>query len=300
MKKDILSNTENKEIIRGGNNLHIGVVGLGNMGTAAVEAFVRTGVVDAATVMVSNRSEGDTKEKLAAKDISNEHLLIAENNDAVVRSSAIVFVALKQQKMKEEFERWRELHLLQEEQLIVSFAAGVTTKTMARWLGNDKQALARVMPNTPVASGRGVLGWYINGPASNDQRRELGNLLESIGTAIHVDDEEQIDLITALSGSGPAYFYRLAEEMIDFGIEQGFSADRANKIVRETLIGAAAHLDKTGKDLAQLRREITSPNGTTEAGMNTWDEVKTDEGVFAVADAAYQRSKAIGTMFEAE
>lgn len=154
--------------------------------------------------------------------------------------------------------------------LVLSVAAGVTSAQLDRWLGGDA-AVVRTMPNTPALLGAGVTGLYANARVDAQRRQRADALMRSAGTTVWLDDEARMDAVTAVSGSGPAYVFLLAEAMEDAGIAQGLSAADARALVQHTLLGAARMLIEDGAPPAELRRRVTSPGGTTQAAIETFE-----------------------------
>ncbi|EKQ63486.1 pyrroline-5-carboxylate reductase [Xanthomonas citri pv. malvacearum str. GSPB1386] len=153
--------------------------------------------------------------------------------------------------------------------LLVSIAAGITATQLQRWSGGDI-AVVRAMPNTPALLGAGVTGLYANARVSAAQRQQATQLLDSAGVTVWIDDEAQMDAVTAVSGSGPAYVFLLAEAMEAAAQAQGLPAATARTLVLQTLLGAARMLTESGEAPEVLRRRVTSPNGTTHAAIETF------------------------------
>ena len=152
----------------------------------------------------------------------------------------------------------------------VSVAAGITSTQMERWLGGDA-AVVRAMPNTPSMLGAGVTGLYANPKVDAQGRQRAEAVLATAGVTVWIDDEEQMDAVTAASGSAPAYIFLLAEAMEDAAISQGLPDDAARTLVLQTILGAARMLTESGESPAQLRRRVTSPGGTTHAAIETFE-----------------------------
>jgi pyrroline-5-carboxylate reductase len=159
---------------------------------------------------------------------------------------------------------------LDERALVISVAAGVTLATLRRCAG-EGPAVLRTMPNTPAAIGRGAVAAVSDTPLAPAQRQFAHSLLQAAGEVFWLEDEGLIDAVTAVSGSGPAYFYRFTELLAQTGCELGLSADMAASLATLTFTGAAALLEATGKPAAQLRVEVTSPNGVTAAALAAFD-----------------------------
>lgn len=154
--------------------------------------------------------------------------------------------------------------------LVLSVAAGITAGQLDRWLGGDV-AVVRTMPNTPALLGAGVTGLHANARVDDAGRARAQALLESAGATVWVEDEARMDTVTGVSGSGPAYVFLLAEAMEDAAIAQGLAPADARTLVQHTMLGAARMLVESGDAPAELRRRVTSPGGTTQAAIETFE-----------------------------
>jgi pyrroline-5-carboxylate reductase len=172
--------------------------------------------------------------------------------------------------------------------LIVSFAAGIKTSAIEKVLG-DKVRVIRVMPNTPMTLGRGISAMSLGVRASKDDQEWLSRFLMTTGEVIVVPEELQ-DAVTATSGSGPAYFFAFTEAVVAAAMKLGLSESDAMILAKETLIGAALMVEKSGKDLKTLRENVTSPNGTTAAALRKFTELGMEEVIFESMKAARDRS----------
>lgn len=152
--------------------------------------------------------------------------------------------------------------------LIVSIAAGVTAAQLERWLGHGARVV-RAMPNTPALLGAGVTGLFANAHVDADGRTRAQQLLSSAGDLVWIEDEAEMNAVTAVSGSGPAYVFLLAEAMEDAARTEGLPADAARTLVLQTVLGAARMLTETNEAPGTLRRHVTSPGGTTQAAIDT-------------------------------
>jgi pyrroline-5-carboxylate reductase len=174
--------------------------------------------------------------------------------------------------------------------LIVSIAAGVTSADLDRWLGGGN-AIVRVMPNTAALLGAGAAGLYATSNVSVDQRAMAQALMEAVGTALWVDDESLMDAVTALSGSGPAYFFLLMECMEAAALELGLPAETARALTLQTALGSARMALESGEAPATLRRQVTSPNGTTAAALKAFEDGKFAALVKQALSAARDRGR---------
>ena len=154
--------------------------------------------------------------------------------------------------------------------LVVSIAAGITAGQLERWLGGGI-AVVRTMPNTPALLGAGVTGLFASARVDDAGRTLAERLLAAAGPTVWIADEAMMDAVTAVSGSGPAYVFLLAEAMIDAGIAEGLPADAARTLALQTILGAARMLTESDVDAAELRRRVTSPNGTTQAAIEAFE-----------------------------
>ncbi len=208
-----------------------------------------------------------------------------DNMDAVAGAS-IVVLAVKPQVMEGVA---RELAgAIQPQQLVVSIAAGVTVSALRSWLGSS--AIVRCMPNTPALVGKGVTGLYGDAGVSEAQRSEAEELLRAVGDAVWFEEEGELDAVTALSGSGPAYFFAVIEALIEGGVELGLSRDVAHRLVTGTAVGAAAMIGPHD-DPGELRVRVTSPGGTTERALSVLASGGVTHTLRQAVHGAWRRSR---------
>jgi len=174
--------------------------------------------------------------------------------------------------------------------LVVSIAAGITTGQLDRWLGGGLPVV-RAMPNTPALLGAGITGLFANARTADAQRADADALLEAVGPTVWIDDETKMDAVTAVSGSGPAYVFLLAEAMQAAGIAQGLPPEAARALVQQTLLGAATMLVQQGEPADVLRKRVTSPGGTTQAAIETFEAGGFRELVGRAIQAATERGR---------
>ncbi len=158
------------------------------------------------------------------------------------------------------------------DQLLISIAAGIRLDDIARWLGHNKAAIVRSMPNTPALVQAAATALYANHHVSNSQHELAESILRSVGLALWVDDEVQIDAVTALSGSGPAYFFLVMEAMEIAAVEMGLPAETARLLCLQTAFGAAKMALESDENTATLRQRVTSPKGTTERAIHELED----------------------------
>jgi len=174
--------------------------------------------------------------------------------------------------------------------LMVSIAAGLTSDTLDEWLGGG-MPLVRVMPNTPSLVSKGAAGLFANSQVKDKQKKMVQSVFESIGSALWVEDENLLHAVTALSGSGPAYFFLMLEALESAATEAGIEADTARALAIQTMAGAAEMAGRSEHDPAQLKRNVMSPGGTTERAIHTFEDGGLRELVKKAYGAAFERSQ---------
>ena len=261
-------------------NMRIAFIGAGNMASSLIGGLLAKGL-DAAQIRASDPG-AETRARVSA-----EHgiELFADNAQAVQDADVIV-IAVKPQVMKAVCQDLRA-HL-EPHQLLISIAAGITCTSLQNWLGN--QPLVRCMPNTPALLGKGVSGLFATAAVTAEQRQQAEDLLSAVGIAVWVDTEAQIDAVTAVSGSGPAYFFLLIEAMTDAGVKLGLPREVAKQLAEQTALGAAHLAVASDVDAAELRRRVTSPAGTTEAAIKSFQADGFAASVEKALSAAAHRS----------
>lgn len=263
----------------------IAFIGAGNMAASLIGGLRAQGV-DASSIRASDHG-AEQRAKISA-----EHGIetFASNAEAI-QGCAIIVLAVKPQVMKDVC-----LDLaahLEAGQLVVSIAAGINCASLERWLGAAAQAapaIVRCMPNTPALLRQGVSGLYANSQVSAPQRQQAEQLLGAVGLVLWLDEEQLIDAVTAVSGSGPAYFFLLMEAMTAAGEKLGLPRDTAAQLTLHTALGAARMAVASDVDASELRRRVTSPAGTTEAAIKTFQAGGFEALVEQAMNAAAQRS----------
>ncbi len=257
----------------------IAILGGGVMGETLLNAILASGRRPADVVVSEKVAE-------RAEELRGRYgVAVAEPGDAVV-GAATVLVAVKPQDVPGLVADVADG--VAPGATVLSLAAGVRIATYEDGLA-EGVAVVRAMPNTPALVGEGMFG-VSPGSACDDQRLAGAVALLETGGRVVVVPEEQQDAVTAVSGSGPAYVFYLAEAMIDAGVEAGLERDTARVLAQQTIRGAAALLADTSDEPAELRRRVTSPNGTTHAAITTFDEHGVDAGLRAGVAAAARRS----------
>jgi len=241
----------------------IAFVGGGNMARSLIGGLVRAGVPGSHIAVAEPNA--DQRDALV-RDFGIT--AYADSVDAARDADAIVF-AVKPQVMKTACASLREA-MKARKAVIVSIAAGIRIDQIAAWLGDDL-AIVRTMPNTPALIGAGAAALFANSHADAAQRQLAQSILEAAGLAVWIDDEALMDTVTALSGSGPAYFFLLVEALEDAAVAQGLSRDTARALATQTCLGAGRMLREGGEAPTVLRQRVTSPKGTTQAAVESFE-----------------------------
>ena len=265
----------------------IAILGAGSMGGAIARGLSRSGLA-AGGVTTTNRSLAKAAELDGLAGVTSVALEAhpAGNTDAAA-AAGVVLVGVKPVMVPDLL---REIApALQPGTIVVSLAAGVTIATFEEILG-DGVAVLRSMPNTPALVGRGVTGLAAGSHADDTAVATVRRLFETVGTVVEVP-ESQIDALSTISGSGPAYFFLLVEEFTKAAVGKGFAQPEARLMAEQTFIGAAALLEASGDDPAELRRRVTSPKGTTERAIAVFQDARIDDVFAEATDAALARAK---------
>ncbi|WP_313036342.1 pyrroline-5-carboxylate reductase [Acinetobacter sp.] len=260
-------------------NCNICFIGGGNMAQALIGGLISRGLAPT-RITVSDPVE-KVRLLLAEKDVQ-----VTDDNIAAIRDADIVLFAVKPQVLASVL---KPLKGLFDGKLVMSIVAGAEIATIAHLLETDR--IVRVMPNTPALVQTGAHGLYAT-EAVNAQDRELASqVLAATGLTIWVNSEAQIDAVTAVSGSGPAYFFYMMESMIRAGKNLGLDEKVATALTLQTALGAAQMAITSSNTPAELRKNVTSPNGTTQAALEVFDRAQISQNIQAALAAAQKRSQ---------
>ena len=257
-------------------------IGGGNMARSIIGGLVSSGwPVDQIQVSDPSGSQRDFLQ-------SQFNLSCFEDNGQCVETADIVMLAVKPQVLRQALDSIRD-PLVVRQPLLISIAAGIRSTTLAHWVG-EEIPIVRVMPNTPALVNCGISGMMANPLASDQQKRDAEQIMRAVGEVVWVDSDEDIDTVTGISGSGPAYFFKLMEIMIQTGIHHGLDGPTARKLSLQTALGAArlALGSEHGPD--ELRRQVTSPGGTTEAAIRAMENRDIDATFSSGITAAIVKS----------
>lgn len=263
--------------------MKLGIVGGGAMGEAIIAAVLRAGIVQPADVCVAER----IPERLQA--LQKAHGITATPHSAeAARGADFLLLAVKPQdfasvaaELKGEISG-----------VAVSIMAGVAIKTIAELTG--AAAVIRAMPNTPAQIGQGMTAWTATRGVSEQQRERAHAVFAAMGEEAYVPDEKYLDMVTALSGSGPAYVFLFIEALTDAGVHVGLSRDLATRMALQTVLGSALYARETGKSVSELRGLVTSPGGTTAAALRALEAAGFRSAILEAVIAAFERSRELG------
>ncbi len=275
-------------------NKKIGFIGAGNMGEAFVGALIRTGIFSPSMIYTSDISEKRLNILNKTYGIS-----VMKDNFKVFSECEIIFIAVKPQHIYQVLSQISEHegYQIPNRKIVVSIAAGITLRKIEALLYNslnneaiERLPIIRVMPNTPALVLAGMSGMSANKYVKAEDLNTIKIILEAIGKVIEFK-EEDLDAVTALSGSGPAYVFYIAEAMIEGGIKVGLEPDKAAMLTVATIQGALKLMEESNESPEILRRKVTSPGGTTEAAFKILEKNKVKQNIIEAIKAAAKRSK---------
>lgn len=268
--------------------------GAGSMAEAVARGLIARAVIAPNLITFLNRSDKARLEALTERYGTvgtNE----ADEKEEALRTSPVVILAMKP---KDATEALRQLGtLVGPDTLIVSMIAGLSIATLRSLLGRPDQPVVRTMPNTSSSIGLGVTGVSYSEGLSDEQRRTARVLFEAVGLVVETE-ENKIDNLTGISGSGPAYVYYMMEALIEAAKLGGLTDEQAREMTIQTVLGAAQMVRQTGEEPAELRRKVTSPNGATQAAIEKLDESDFYGAVVRAAQRCSERSAEMGRELE--
>lgn len=263
--------------------MKLGLLGGGNMGEAVIAAALRAGLAGPADITVAERYE-------ARRDYLKTTYGVTAGADAgsAAKSADILLLAVKPQ----EFAKAAEPIKGAVGGVAVSIMAGVDVEQIAGALGTRR--VVRSMPNTPAMVGEGMTAWTATPEVDEQARAAVKSIFAAMGQEAYVPDERYLDMVTALSGSGPAYVFLFIEALTDAGVTVGLTRDMASQMALQTVLGSAQYARETGKGMAELRAQVTSPAGTTAAALRALEAGGLRSTIIEGVIAAFERSKALG------
>ncbi|MCP4520372.1 MAG: pyrroline-5-carboxylate reductase [Cytophagales bacterium] len=269
--------------------MKVAIVGTGNMGTAYAKAMLQADLLSASDLILY-KNNPEKAATLAKENIGQVLLTVGEELSTV----DVVILGVKPQMFKEVAEKIQPF--LKEGQLIVSIMAGVKMENIAKALGQD--AIVRAMPNTPCQIGLGVTGYFASSQVTTEQLAKVDLILKSNGKAVEVAKEDLIDAVTAVSGSGPAYFFYIIKSMVEAGKNLGLSDEEASLLAKETMNGAYHLMNHSDKSYDELITAVRSKGGTTDAALKSFDANNLEGNIKEALQSANDRAAYLSSLTE--
>lgn len=263
-------------------------IGSGAMGEAMIKGMVAQDVVTAPQIMASDPVAARREQMKSQFGVST-----TDSNRTAVQDADVVILSVKPQILPKVMAELKGQ--IPAEAMILSIVAGVPIDTMQQGFAHDR--IVRTMPNTPAQVGKGMTVWVATPAVTTEQRKQTQAILNALGAQIMVDDEHYLDLTTGLSGSGPGYVFLFIESMIDAGVQIGFTRADATKMVLQTFEGSLELVRSTGLHPAELKNRVTSPAGTTAAGLFELEQSGVRAAIIRAVEAATRRSEELGALY---
>ena len=266
--------------------MKIAFIGGGNMGEAMLSAILDKGLSAPQAISLSDIDEARRNHLKRRYGVA-----VMDSNRLAAEKADVVVLAIKPQDLAEVMAEVNGQ--LKPTQLVLSIIAGASINSLC--LGLDHSSIVRVMPNTPAQIGEGISVWTATSEVTIQQKEWASSILGAMGKEIYVDDENYIDMATAVSGSGPAYFFLFVESLIDAAVNIGLPHDIAQELVLHTMLGSGYFLQRSDKEPAELRRMVTSPGGTTAEALLQLEKGGFSDLVMQAVRAAYNKAKRLGS-----
>ncbi|MEK9648132.1 MAG: pyrroline-5-carboxylate reductase [Gammaproteobacteria bacterium] len=263
-------------------NNSIAFIGAGNMASALIDGLLADG-------WKADQIRASDTDQARLDLLGQKRVITSSDNSAVVSGADAIILAVKPQVIQDVLKPLKE-SLESSSCLLISIAAGITMDNLQSWT-HPEQAIVRCMPNTPALVQLGASALFANAQCSDEQRQLANNLLKAVGVVSWLKQESDMAAVTALSGSGPAYFFLLIEAMQEAAIELGLDKKTAELLCQQTALGAARLAQSSDVDVSELRRRVTSPGGTTEAALRQFESDDFNAMVARALAKAAQRSR---------
>jgi pyrroline-5-carboxylate reductase len=262
----------------------IGFIGTGQMATALAMGFVKTNTVEPSQLFGYDVAE-TARQRFAETAGATAVQSIKELTD----KAEIIFLSVKPQQMNQVLHEIEKIRLPVSRTLWIAIAAGLPLSSYLKELGTAAR-LVRVMPNTPCLVGEGAFGFCVSEGATDEDKTTAKSLLQTVGYAVEFP-ERQLDAVTGLSGSGPAFVYLMIEAMADGGVKMGLPRDTAQRLAAQTVLGSAKMVLQTGEHPGVLKDHVCSPRGTTISGVHSLEKDGFRAAIINAVEAATQRSR---------
>mgnify|MGYP005625455519 CR=1 FL=1 len=266
-------------------NQCIGFIGSGNMGTALMKGLIQSSLFSEDQLFAYDKDE-----KALKRVFDLFGLNCCKSNSELTRKCSIILFCVKPQNMRDVLQEVKDE--INENHLLISIAAGITIEMICSMVG-ERIPVIRVMPNTPALIQKGISALSSAKNVSLEHMRLAAKIFGAVGDTVEVE-ESMMDAVTALSGSGPGYVFRIMESMVEEGIGLGLNRDTSERLVIQTFLGAASLAKDSDFTLAGLRKMVTSRGGTTAAGLDMFDQMGLDVMIHKAIEAAYRRSVKLG------
>ena len=260
------------------------------IGGGVMAEAILGGILDAGVTTAENIRFGEPVEQRRAVLIDKYGVTASDDNLAMIEGADIVILAVKPQHLTPVMDNIKSA--IQSDRAVLSIVAGATLDTLSKGLRH--RALVRVMPNTPAQIREGMTVWTATDQVTNEQKTVSKQILESFGEQIYVDDEKYLDMVTALSASGPAYVFLFIEALIDAGVYMGLQRPMARQLVLQTVLGSTKYVQETGKHPAELKDMVSSPAGGTVEALKSFEKSAFRGSILEAVDAAYKKYQALG------
>jgi pyrroline-5-carboxylate reductase len=265
--------------------MKIAFIGGGVMGEAMLAAVLEDGLAKPEAIWVSDVSQARRRHLVQEYGVA-----VMDSNLEAISGKDIVILAVKPQNLAEVMTGLGGQ--LKSSQLVLSIIAGARIDTLSEGLKHS--SIVRAMPNTPAQIGEGMSVWTATPEVTEEQKGLVGAILGAMGSELYVDDEKYIDMATAISGSGPAYFFLMVESLIDAAVAIGLPREMARQLVLQTMLGSGRLIQRSGEEPAELRRKVTSPGGTTAQALLHLEKEGFTDLVKRAVKAAYDKAKRLG------
>ncbi len=262
--------------------MKIAIVGCGNMGMAFARSFLQYDLVKKEDLLLIEKNQERSDTLRASKEGSVVSVINSQ-----IADYELIILSVKPQDFASVQDELRAV--IQPQQVILSIMAGIPMAKIQSVL--DHKLVIRAMPNTPAMLGMGITGFTASPEVDAPKLRKVENLINATGRSVYLEDENMIDAVTALSGSGPAYFYYIVKHMIEAGKQMGFDEGMASLLVKQTMLGSYHLMNTAEQSLDNLIKAVASKGGTTEAALKTFEENQLSEGLIKGILAAEKRAK---------
>lgn len=262
----------------------IAIIGLGNMGQAILKGLISGRNFKKEDILCFEKIEATAKKVRDTFDVK------VETDFKTISKCSYVLIAVKPQQITELLS---QIDKYVKEQIVISIAAGISVGFIKKYIGEKR--IVRAMPNTPAIIGKGITGIYLDKNINSKDKEVIEKILSSLGSLVYVEKEEDMDKITAISGSGPAYVYFLIEAFIDAGVYLGLSRETSKKLVISTFSGSSQLAETSEKSITELKEMVTSPGGTTIYGLSELEKKAVKSAIIEAVNKAFKRARELGS-----